>query len=253
MEWGRAKTILIVSFLCLNVLLGYQLWVSKIHLKDSNLEIAGIKEEMSQLMREKGIRLEAPMPAETPNLKEITVKFNVNMIPDARMELSEPIAGNLLLNQTEMGEVLKQQIPHADAYQFDFIASAKEEPNPAEVYILNQLYGSYPMFDVRLKLYHMNGAIRAYWQSYVEVHPGSVQKEQKVLSAATVIRSLIEKNHLQYEAVIQDVRLGYHGQIFNSETQVLAPFWRIVTEKGDVYYVHAINGAVEGTTEGAKQ
>jgi len=28
MDWGRAKSVLIVSFLVLNVLLGYQLWLN---------------------------------------------------------------------------------------------------------------------------------------------------------------------------------------------------------------------------------
>lgn len=42
MEWARAKTILIITFFLLNVILGYQLWITKV--ADSYFEQAGIRE-----------------------------------------------------------------------------------------------------------------------------------------------------------------------------------------------------------------
>jgi regulatory protein YycI of two-component signal transduction system YycFG len=57
--------------------------------------------------------------------------------------------------------------------------------------------------------------------------------------------SILAEKFLSEGTAIIDVRLGYHGQVFNSETRVLAPFWRVLTESGEQYYVHAITGAVE--------
>jgi hypothetical protein len=53
-------------------------------------------------------------------------------------------------------------------------------------------------------------------------------------------------------SVITDIQLGYHGQRFDSETQPMLPFWRIVLEKGAPYYVQAFSGAVEGNQEQTK-
>jgi Uncharacterized protein conserved in bacteria len=56
---------------------------------------------------------------------------------------------------------------------------------------------------------------------------------------------LLAERFLQRGDGIADIRLGYHGQMYESDTQVLAPKWRIVLDNGDIYYVHAVNGEVE--------
>jgi regulatory protein YycI of two-component signal transduction system YycFG len=246
MEWGRAKTILIISFLCLNMLLGYQLWVSNIQIDQPSLGTAEIAKEIHQLMRDKGIELEAALPTDTPKLKEITVKFHAQHKPGVKMKLAEPLTSAVMTKKGDLKEALSQQLPNVNVYEPDPISSIQEDAAAGKhgTFVLNQLHGAHPMFEVRLELYYSGGMIGSYSQSYVDVQPGLGQKEQKVLSAITALGSLTE-NYLRAGTVIKDVRLGYHGQIYNSETQVLAPFWRIATSGGELFYVHAINGAVE--------
>jgi regulatory protein YycI of two-component signal transduction system YycFG len=81
--------------------------------------------------------------------------------------------------------------------------------------------------------------------SYAEVDTSATTDAPKILSAHTILVNLAEM-YLPSGTVISDVRLGYHGPIFESEKRVLAPYWRVVVSNGDTYYVHAMNGAVEG-------
>jgi regulatory protein YycI of two-component signal transduction system YycFG len=237
LEWGRAKTILIISFLCLNILLAYQLWINKNSPAGSGFEIIEI-EETHQLLRDKGIRLEKAIPKETPTLREIEVQYNEQYQEDDVIKLKTPVENNILINKAKLEDVLAEEIPHAELYQVDPIFSENGQ------YVLDQLYNHLPMFEINLKLYSEGDQIYAYSQSLVEVEPGENEKEQKILSAYKAVGFLAE-NYLQFGAVIRDVTLGYHGQIYDSETQVLAPKWRIALEGGDIYYVHGINGAVD--------
>ncbi len=49
-------------------------------------------------------------------------------------------------------------------------------------------------------------------------------------------------------SVIKEIRLGYHGQLLDSQMQSavpLWPVWRVSLESGESYYIHAFNGAIE--------
>lgn len=235
MEWSRAKTILIMAFLALNILLGYQLWIGKIELEKTTINSEETTREIQQLMTNKDIRLEASVSEEAPKLQDISIRFDSAFDSQRVIEVEKPFYSNNLYKASEKSKL--QQIPHFSEYQLD------EGVSSSEVYVLHQLYNGYPMFEVNLKLLAKHGLIEGYRQSFAGIIQNPEKKEQKVLSGMTAIGSLVE-NYLPRGSVITDVRLGYHGQIFNSETQVLAPSWRIVTRKGDVFYVHAITGAV---------
>jgi regulatory protein YycI of two-component signal transduction system YycFG len=97
---------------------------------------------------------------------------------------------------------------------------------------------------VKLVLYHSNQKITAYKQDRIELVSTEEGPKQTVLSATKALDLLIG-NHLHNGAVIKEIKLGYHGQIFNnSETQVAAPSWRVLLEDGSVIYVNAISAEV---------
>ncbi|UJF33344.1 two-component system regulatory protein YycI [Paenibacillus hexagrammi] len=135
-------------------------------------------------------------------------------------------------------------IPHFEAYELDSVTSKDR------VYSFYQTYEELPLFDVRLQLYEDNGEITSYQQAYVEVESGVDQKEQKLISAQLAVRSLVE-NYLSEGSIITDVRLGYHGQLYNSQTQPMFPHWRVTIDNGDIYYLQAFNGAVEPPQRGS--
>ncbi|MCY9693115.1 two-component system regulatory protein YycI [Paenibacillus alginolyticus] len=240
MNWSRAKTILICSFLMLNLILGFQLWsTNRSNQTEIALDTSGTVEELNNALRNKNIRLMDELPTDQPKMKVITVKYDDNMKPSELKTLKTPINMGNLLGKGASKEVQAQsEIPNFGLYQLDSAISRKG------VYVFTQLYGKIPLFDVRVELNENNGEITSYRQVYVEVESGVEQIEQKLIPAQLAVRSLVD-NYLSDGAIITEVRLGYHGQPYNSETQPMFPHWRIRIDNGDIYYVQAFNGAVE--------
>jgi regulatory protein YycI of two-component signal transduction system YycFG len=242
MHWGRAKSILIVAFLFLNLLLGYQLWADRFSPTSAERDSAGLIEETEKLLESKNIRVMSPIPKDTPKLSTISVRYREEYRVPKHVKLSKPIRFISLLSRTTLREIQsKATIDHFDVYRLDSAAGREG------VHVFHQIYRELPMFDVALQLFAENGEITGYNQTYVEVKSGGDPKDltgQKIISAYAAVRSLAE-NYLSEGAVITDIRLGYHGQLFDSEDQTFVPNWRVTLSDGEPYYVHAFTGAVE--------
>lgn len=238
MDWSRAKTILILSFFLLNMVLGYQLWTTRSDLLEFDASTASAAEEIQRLIKSKNIQISAELPNEVPRLKEIVVQFDEKLTSDKEITLETPFKYSPLLSKgTPRDAAARAAIPNMDKYQYDPALSANG------TYVFHEMHGLFPMFEVRLELKEQNGLITSYKQSYAEVKSENEQKEQKVISSYTVLRSLID-NYFPNGTVVSSIKLGYHGQTFNSQTMFLVPYWRVVGN-GDIYYVHALNGAVD--------
>lgn len=243
MDWSRAKSIFILSFLALNLLLGYELWIGKWNvIGDSKQTSADIAQELDRIMISRGIKLAAEVPKDTPKMREIAVRRVDGDSYGRKITLSEPIRYNLFLSKGSLKDLGNRAIPKIESYAYDQVTSKEGS------FMMNQLVGDYPLFDVNLELFVTNGEVNGYRQSYVEVEADSDNKEEKkVISAYTVLRTLAEK-YLQDGAVVSDIRLGYHGQFFETEqwtTLPTFPTWRVALENGDIYYVQGFRGDVE--------
>jgi regulatory protein YycI of two-component signal transduction system YycFG len=236
-DWGRAKNVLIISFLLLNILLGYQLWLDIREQLNVNVNTAELPQDKVQLMQEKRISLEANLPLETPKLGDLTYLLQSDSRKKAEpVTLDTPVDSKLIYNKSELVKALGSTIPQLDQYAFDLLGSSDGK------FVLHRVVEGHPMFDVRLELYYnSNQKIIAYQQDLVELQ--TIGEAKQVLPATKVVGSLIE-TYLPDGAVITDIQLGYHGQIFDSEKQVSAPSWRVLLENGPPYYVHAISGEV---------
>ncbi|WP_442602483.1 two-component system regulatory protein YycI [Paenibacillus sp. KN14-4R] len=237
MDWGRAKTILIFSFVILNMILGYQLWARELKQTDLVIDTAEQIEETNRLLASKNITLAVDMPKEVPKLKELTLKYNdENMKTGEIKKLKTPVEVSAFMNKLMTREqAMKMEIPWMEKYQYDPVVSKDN------LYIMNQMFEQLPLFDVRLELYEENGEITSYRQSYVEAEADAGQKSQKVFPAYIAIRSLIE-NYLTEGTTIVDIRLGYHGPPFDSQTRYMVPYWRVATNRTPVYYIPALTG-----------
>ncbi|MEI7027558.1 two-component system regulatory protein YycI [Paenibacillus sp. y28] len=236
MDWSRAKTVLIVAFLLLNMMLGYELWAKKWSLSSSETDMAAVSEEVNRLMQSKGIGLETEIPKDTPRLREIVIKSSEEWKQSPKVSLPEPVKVTRAAQKWSSRDALGKYIQHLDLYQLDSVSSK------TGTYVYTQMYGELPIFEVNLELYHEQGEVRAYKQSYVEIEEGTAEAKQKVISAFTAVRSLLETN-IPQGSVISDVRLGYHGRFFATDQQPLLPFWRVVLKDGRMYYVNAFTGA----------
>lgn len=236
MDWGRAKNVLIISFLLLNILLGYQLWLDIREQLNINVNTAELPQDKVLLMQQKHISLEANLPLETPDLGDLTYLLHSDSRKNAEpVTLDKPVDSTIIYSKAQLVKTLGNRIPELDQYEFDLLNSSVDK------FVLYRVVDGRPMFDVKLTLYISNQKITSFLQDRVELL-GSGEAKQ-VLPAAKVVASLIE-TYLPDGAVISDIQLGYKGQIFDSEKQVSAPSWRVMLENGQLFYVHAISGEV---------
>ncbi|WP_219834651.1 two-component system regulatory protein YycI [Paenibacillus sp. R14(2021)] len=235
MDWGRAKSVLIIAFLLLNLVLGYQLWSNIREGLRTSTDVSDLRPETQALMKEKQIKLGTSIPSETPELRDLTYRVKAKLGKAERHVLKVPVDSKVVFVQKELQASLGGIIPELDQYTFG--ADRDSE------FVFYRMADGNPMFDVKLELFYSNQKIIAYKQDLITLLPPPKSAPQSVLPATKVVTSLIE-NQLPYGAVIKDIKLGYHGQIFNSDTQVSAPTWRVLLEDGGQYYMNAISGEV---------
>lgn len=237
MDWSRAKSVLIFAFLLLNLVLGYQLWLDVREQWNSNLDWTSLPEETKAVMEQKRIQVPAKIPSDTPVMREVTVRF-VDPEPFGKtVKLEEPVDSKVIFTEKELRKALEDQIPGIENYNYDPLIASDE------AFVMNLLLDrKWPMFEVQMELFYANQKIVAYRESHVEMLVSEDDKAQKVLPATTALGRLIEK-YLPPGAIVKDIQLGYHGQVYN-ETLVTAPSWRIMLENGDIYFVNAISAEV---------
>lgn len=238
MDWSRAKSVLIYAFLLLNIVLGYQLWQDIRDQMHTELDWTSLSEETRRIMDVKRIEVTANIPAETPSLREISyrlVKTDIGF-----KSLLTPVESKVLyMSKRDIVRELEDEIPNIQYYIYDQAIGGD-----GIFTMQQQMVNGLPLFEVKLELQHESGQIIAYRQQYAEIDDTKTSDDQKILPASQALDTVIEKN-LAPNSVVTDVRLGYHGQLFDTETQVAAPAWRLLLDNGDIYYMNAINGAVE--------
>lgn len=241
MDWSRAKSVLILAFLVLNVVLGYQLWQNVSERLNADQKLGDLDADTLRMMNERGIGLSssAGIPSETPDLRDLAYKFKNASAAEKVVELAKPVDSRIVFEEKELLEQLGGIIPELELYRYDQLASTDG------VFVLFRMANGRPMFDVRLELLYssQNQKITAYRQSRVELVETEATDGREVLSASKAIVPLIDK-YLEEGSVIKEISLGYHGQLFNSEMQYAAPSWRVMLENGMPFYVHAISAEV---------
>lgn len=236
MDWSRAKSALIFSFLLLNILLGYQLWSEVRTEVNANANTAELPADKVQLMQQKKITLSTNLPSETPRMGDLTYLLQSDSMENRKAALIvPPVDSSVVFNNKQLTKSLGELIPDLSEYAYD-VHSSRDG-----VFVLQRMVDGRPMFQTKLELYNSNLKITAFLQDRVEIT--RTGDEQQVLSASKIISSLIE-SYLENGSVIVEIQLGYYGQIFDSEVQVATPAWRVMLDDSKVYYVDAISGEV---------
>lgn len=236
MDWGKAKSVLIFSFLLLNLLLGYQLWSDVRSQLNVNANTAELPADKLQLMQQKKITLSTTLPSETPRMGDLTYLLRSDSMENRKPTLIvPPVDSAVVFNSNQLVKSLGDLIPDLEEYTYD-VHSSRDG-----VFVLQRMVDGRPMFQTKLELYNSNLKITAFLQDTVEIT--RVGEEEQVLSASKIVSSLIE-SYIENGAVIVDIQLGYYGQIFDSEVQVATPAWRVMLDDNKVYYVDAISGEV---------
>ncbi len=250
MDWSRAKTILIISFLCLDLFLVWQVWInrSEWQIAEQNLRSAsGLENELRKLE----IALDAEIPVDTPEMNYLHVRYGMNLT------VNEEYSPGQIIDQSE-GKVISifaEAIPLEEPEEPDkwpqglkekLIDYAEYRHDPYQKsdqgISFYQVYQKTPLFNAVLQLKWKDGLVMGYEQTYFEVI--SRGSGRKVISASTAILTMVENGIIKQGEKIESVELGYYSPTYDAEIQVLSPVWRVV-HSGNIHYINGITGVIE--------
>lgn len=236
MDWSKAKTIFIVTFLLLNILLGYQIYlkqgdyINNLEWSTSNMD------ELSDLLQQQRISLNIDIPKEQPQMHFLQVK---SILDSDTQQLSRETDATLdrTIIEGEISELV---------YNFeDYVYSLVETKEPDQ-FMYYQTLDDFPFFGAKLKVEVLDQGIINYNQSYYEVISEGLDRE--VISSNSALRTILDQQLIPSGAIIEDITLGYQGQSNQSSFLVLTPVWRItyqLTDKQEELYINALSGGLQ--------
>jgi len=228
MDWSRAKTYLIITFLVLDLVLGYQYLTTKQQAQGYVQSYASQLQEVRELLRMHGMILITEVPKETPEMSFLqvsrpkqavedilkgtlrdvqmiendesreTMKFKANegefnVTGDGyfsmRLEPTLPVeTGNNAKLSAHVMQKLGPLVWKSDLYREDMTV-----PTGSERMVVRflQSYDKYPIFSALLEVHLQNSEIILYNQKALEIGT-SQERSQRVLSATAALKSITE-------------------------------------------------------------
>ena len=223
MDWGRAKTVLIFAFFVLNLILGYELWLSGGALGGPEGEAETTIEDIRKLLSARGIRLDVELPARPPRFQKYVLKLDEASLSSERTALEPPVPAPEGADAGEVWRAAAIRVDKGDEYEFDVWTS------DGGVFVGFQLLAGVPVFGVELKFFRENGAVVAFHRQYAQ--PISEEGgEQPVLSAPDALRRLLDAGAMPEGTSVRDVRFGLLYRPFEEPEGLTVPAWRVVLD-----------------------
>jgi regulatory protein YycI of two-component signal transduction system YycFG len=257
MDWSRTKTIFIITFLGLNLFLGYQLNEKQ---ERGNINIM-LEVTLPERLEDNRIEIEIDDADETIEgapitgtarsfqedfLEENLVRQKSFLLNETTLqsELDKPyilVGANLTAS---VGAFLHQYVYEGEQYE---IAEYNEE----EQYIgLYQTYKGRKIDQYERGNFHLvlhisdDFEVESYVQSHMIISE-QAGREQELLSPLKAIGRLLDEHQIRQETTINEAELGYYSKIqLEANFQVYAPVWRIKAN-GEYFFVDALNGEVQ--------
>ncbi|MDB5083685.1 MAG: hypothetical protein JWN30_571 [Bacilli bacterium] len=282
MDWGRAKTYLLLAFLLLDVLLGWRYLAVRTEQAAYVQSYADQLKDVKAVLDSRGVQLMiTDVPRTTPELRYLHVRFD--------QTAAEEVAKKSLENWKD--KTIAPQVPvmddsavftyvQAGTYQKRFLHPASEPLNykgvdhlyellsphvwRASEYQLDttltgtgqqktvrylQMYNQYALFTAALLVNISTDRVESYTQNCLQVL-GEEGNKQQVLPALNALHSFADSLSAQVQQPegmkIQSIQLGYYSKRINNENDwYVAPMWRILTDRGS-FYVNGFTGEVQG-------
>lgn len=254
MDWSKAKTIFIFTFLCLNLFLGYQL-NEKQTASDLNLRAEATLQER---LLEENINLSIDVKDEQLVGTYISGSFDkflqdIDLRKKANIQRAEfgnnkvhiwldqpmPFQGDKQLAE----KFVQEQVINGTEYRF-----AHFDIETKQIAFFQTFEGK-RIDNYEGKQYHLvlevdrDDNIIGYHQSYLTVVPEG--REQEMISALKAIEILLDEPLIPPDSEITRLELSYIS-LFKplGEIQVFAPMWNIGVND-DMFYVDAIGGVIQ--------
>jgi regulatory protein YycI of two-component signal transduction system YycFG len=245
MDWNRAKTVLILAFLCLNAFLTVQLLETQQERSRQLNVTQSTRADLEQLLATKKIQLKN-IPEEQPTVPLLEAQI---VQPGDEWERTDGAYIKTFYTPPpasrpdELNRLLGREIENFSTYRPDTVLPQSGN----RVYY--QTWEGYPLFEGKAEAILGNGRLKAIRWTPLSIRAGETR--QRVTPAYIALLNLIESGKVPAEARIPAIELGYHGQQYDAESLVLSPVWRVVVQdknnRVNTYYVNALTGAVESS------
>lgn len=239
LDWSKAKNIFIITFLLLNILLGYQIYIKQIGYTHNLEWTSSNMDELNELLRQQNLKLNVEIPKDLPQMHFLQVK---NIIVSKNQEAE--IEAGYLLNKEELEVKIKELVHSFNQYDYNQI-----ESSGLDHLVYYQEKNGFPFFGAKLIIDIIEENKVSYTQNYYEVISQGLDRQ--VISSHSALRTVLDQQLIPKDAVIEQITLGYHGQTNQSTIQVLTPVWRITyssEEQLEDIYVNAMSGGLQNIT-----
>jgi hypothetical protein len=279
LDLSRAKTILIICFLLLNLFLAGRLWQFPRYIPAGALTTAEV-EQARQALAEAGYGLETAIPRQVPRLALLHVtrrslnaaewqrlvfgaaetekseengktvflwgKERLEIEMDGRLVFSRPAT---VPGGEEAAEDSRQAVENflrargfwQEDFKFDLSFPGGAGTN---YYRYVQTFQRMPLFAAYVKVRVTDGIIREVRISWLQPLEFSGH-EVRVISAQEALIAFIGKGLPLPDRRVVDITLGYFSQDYDASRWTIAPAWRITSADGRMTYINAFTGELE--------
>ncbi len=282
LEWKRAITILIISFVVLNIFMVCNLWFREQSIDDFTLTPKQ-KSEIERTLNQRGVVLKVAIPKEGRPQSLLEVSFQKL---DEKKVLESFFGKKLVLkiSQTQDGRnytFKNQQLIITDNGFITYFNNTDQtiwpnltkEQAESEAENFMRSHGGMPQ-DAVLDKVTYDDQSKGYLLEYVRYHddffiensyvtmmvtPAGVKtyyqcwlnplryvgKKRGVISPLTAIMRVITEVKTEHPVEITRIQQGYYSKLYNADRWQAAPVWRIQLGDVDTYYVNAYTGEME--------
>jgi regulatory protein YycI of two-component signal transduction system YycFG len=274
LDWKKTKSIFILTFLVLNLFLGYQLYqkndinniaylseqpleerlaINKISYQD---KLPTYKDEQTLISAQRYKFTEDEQELDSKDIvldEDASTDITLNYKLKKPIDLPEKDTKDLI---GELGKFLEENVTRGKDYRY------YEWDKEKNIIWFNQVYLDKPIFYntsnfeipkgseqdfeapngmIKFKI-DDNGNLTEFTQTYLGImRQGAFQE---IITPIKALERLLDTTHLKKGHKIKDIKLGYFSLVGIGDLQVYAPTWFVETEKGK-YLVNATDSSVQ--------
>jgi regulatory protein YycI of two-component signal transduction system YycFG len=279
LDLSRAKIILIIAFLSLNLFLGFRLWLSPQYLQTSGVLTDEEAEQAKEVLVSAGYEVLTTVPRHIPRLSLLHVSrlpqqpasWPKSIWGDVPVEQMLAGTGNIVYTygeetleiatngvvtlhvakppQISTGEdprslverFLKERNLWFDDLKYDL---SVQRDGALVRYRYLQTYQGVPLFFSYTDVKMVDGSL-AEVKLYRVVPLGFTEQEIQTVSAAEAADAFVQSADSPGNRTIIDISLGYYSQDYDAERWEIVPVWRFASTDGTAFYINAFTGEAE--------
>lgn len=264
MHWGQIKTLLILSFLILDVYLFVQFMEKKAEADIGILEqqTSSIEEQLAddKITYQK-------LPEQEYEETFISVKQKVFTEEDLKAQRKSIAQDSYILNNTFIASKVEDKVQIKETATTEQITEIFHNlVYFDEEYVFwnwNKEENVLIFFQNKLErpvYYNQNGLVLLYLNEknevsfYTQTMLGDAEplaEKRKLMKPMQAVETLYRANELHPGDHIDNVKIGFHTRVpFESGVQVFVPIWRVKVNEEKHYFINAIEGFTFSTEEG---